>query len=399
MTNLVAYSTASAPPGIYEQANIWFDISQSVTSGSYGLTWGQDVCNSNSYTITNLTASNISASGTSSFGYVGIGATSFVYGAANRGLLEIYGSSDALIALRNATANFYIHKLGNNFAMVNGGAGYMTFNTNGSDRLFIDSNGYIGIGTTSFVYGAANRGLLEVYGSTDALISLRNATTNSYIQKSGNDFYINNGGAGVISIATNSSERMRIASDGNVGIGTTVTAARLHVNSTTPGDTLFRTDGTNGTLFSVVDDLSDSLMSVNNSAGLPVFEVFADDRIVAGQYGQNDFVVRNNKVGIGTNNPSKLLHVAGDMVVATTSKSGTIFFGTDGGTETYIRRDNNYDLIVAQNDASGNGLYLAGAGSVYVSIDSNNNGTTDAFIVQNNSIKHLLQFYFQPKNL
>jgi len=293
--------------------------------------------------------------------------------------LEIYGSSDALIALRNATANFYIHKLGNNFAMVNGGAGYMTFNTNGSDRLFIDSNGYIGIGTTSFVYGAANRGLLEVYGSTDALISLRNATTNSYIQKSGNDFYINNGGAGVISIATNSSERMRIASDGNVGIGTTVTAARLHVNSTTPGDTLFRTDGTNGTLFSVVDDLSDSLMSVNNSAGLPVFEVFADDRIVAGQYGQNDFVVRNNKVGIGTNNPSKLLHVAGDMVVATTSKSGTIFFGTDGGTETYIRRDNNYDLIVAQNDASGNGLYLAGAGSVYVSIDSNNNGTTDAF--------------------
>ena len=107
----------------------------------------------------------------------------------------------------------------------------------------------------------------------------------------------------------------------------------------------------------MVDDLSDSLMSVNNSAGLPVLEVFADDRIVAGQYGQNDFVVVNNKVGIGTNNPlaelhvtsstsipsaifmggnvgigttspSKLLHVAGDMVVATTSKSGTIFFGS-----------------------------------------------------------------------
>jgi hypothetical protein len=51
VTNLVAYSTASAPSGIYEYANIWFDISQSITSGSYGLTWGQDVCNSNSYTF------------------------------------------------------------------------------------------------------------------------------------------------------------------------------------------------------------------------------------------------------------------------------------------------------------------------------------------------------------
>ena len=86
------------------------------------------------------------------------------------------------------------------------------------------------------------------------------------------------------------------------------------------------------------------------------------------------------------------------MVVATTSKSGTIFFGTDGGTETYIRRDNNYDLIVAQNDASGNGLYLAGAGSVYVSIDSNDNGTTDAFIVQNNSIKSGTELFRVQEN-
>ena len=82
-------------------------------------------------------------------GYVGIGTTAFVYGAANRGLLEVYGSSDALIALRNTTANFYIQKSGNNFAMVNEGAGYMAFNTNGSDRLFINSSGDIGIGTTN----------------------------------------------------------------------------------------------------------------------------------------------------------------------------------------------------------------------------------------------------------
>lgn len=51
MTNLVAYSTASAPSGYYKQGNIVFDISQSAASGSFGLTWGQDVCRANSYTF------------------------------------------------------------------------------------------------------------------------------------------------------------------------------------------------------------------------------------------------------------------------------------------------------------------------------------------------------------
>jgi hypothetical protein len=64
VTNLVAYSTASAPPGIYEQANIWFDISQSVSSGSYGLIWGQDVYKINSYTFITDTYTQSLAGGT-----------------------------------------------------------------------------------------------------------------------------------------------------------------------------------------------------------------------------------------------------------------------------------------------------------------------------------------------
>ena len=42
-------------------------------------------------------------------------------------------------------------------------------------------------------------------------------------------------------------------------------------------------------------------MSVNNNAGLPVLEVFSDDKIVGGRFGQNDFVVSSSgNVGIGT---------------------------------------------------------------------------------------------------
>jgi hypothetical protein len=82
----------------------------------------------------------------------------------------------------------------------------------------------------------------------------------------------------------------------------------------------------------VVDDLSDSLMSVNNSAGLPVLEVFADDRIVAGQYGQNDFVVVNNKVGIGTNNPVAKLHVTGSASIPAAVLLGDVGIGTTAPT-------------------------------------------------------------------
>ena len=106
---------------------------------------------------------------------------------------------------------------------------------------------------------------------------------------------------------------------GNLGIGTTLPSGKLHVVSSVSNDTLLRADGTNGTLFSVVDDLSDSLMSVNNSAGLPVLEVFANDRVVMGQYGANDFVLINNKIGLGTSNPANKLTVIGGASIGSTT--------------------------------------------------------------------------------
>ncbi len=112
---------------------------------------------------------------------------------------------------------------------------------------------------------------------------------------------------------------IRINPGSYVGIGTTQPSGKLHIVSTVAGETVLRADGTNGTLFSVTDDLSDSLMSVNNSAGLPIFEVFADDRVVAGQYGSGDFVLVNNKIGIGTSNPVNKFSVIGATSIGSNS--------------------------------------------------------------------------------
>jgi hypothetical protein len=77
-------------------------------------------------------------------------------------------------------------------------------------------------------------------------------------------------------------------------------AARLtFTNSGTLGLTSYSTgtvdrffvEGVNGRLFEVDDVMTGSLMSVNDIAGLPILEVFSDDRVVMGQYNQNTLVV------------------------------------------------------------------------------------------------------------
>jgi hypothetical protein len=78
--------------------------------------------------------------------------------------------------------------------------------------------------------------------------------------------------------------------DGNIKIGATsdsyiTPTAKLYVAGNTAGADVFAVDGINGRLFTVSDDLSDSLFSVNTIAGLPVIEAFADNTVVIGKYG------------------------------------------------------------------------------------------------------------------
>jgi hypothetical protein len=92
-------------------------------------------------------------------------------------------------------------------------------------------------------------------------------------------------------------------------------------------------------------------------------------------------------VGIGTTNPSdKLSIISGSVRIASSSLAGALYLGNDGN-NIYLERDNNYDLSLVQNGDSNRALYLASAGNVYVNIDSNNNDTDKAFIVQNNALK------------
>jgi hypothetical protein len=127
----------------------------------------------------------------------------------------------------------------------------------------------------------------------------------------------------------------------------------LYGSGSTGRTDLFSIDGNNGRLFSVSDDLSDSLFSVNTIAGLPVIEAFANNTVVLGQYGQNVLVVTGSSVGIGTAAPTAKLHISdtnktfdsyGNVNIFTTNTAaadigGSIALGgtnSTGGTTPYV---------------------------------------------------------------
>lgn len=150
-------------------------------------------------------------------------------------------------------------------------------------------------------------------------------------------------------ITSGSDASLNSLSVGNLGV-----TGSLNIYKS--GSTVFEIQGSQGQLFSVADSLSGSLFSVNDISGIPIFEVFSDDTIIAGTFNQNDFVITDSKVGIGTASPSVKLHVAysdnaysGGLLVENTNTGSTAY-----GAITLKTVDNTNGFSLSQANADGN---------------------------------------------
>jgi hypothetical protein len=276
----------------------------------------------------------------------------------------------------------------------------MRLMTGGSERMRIDASGNVGIGTSSpqnnsgrttlTLSHPTNGGVLELYGPAAARQFL--------MYNSGSDtlFETISGSSGDLVFRPNGSERMRIDSSGNVGIGTTSPSTGLHIKD--DDATLLLQDTTTG--FST--QAAGITLTCSDGSGNPRTDVQRKVKLngdaLTFTRGASDTehlrIDSSGNVGIGTTSPSKTLTVSGTgLRVQSTASADFYSTGQDAlvvnnGTANLklwnngaerMRIDFSGNVGIGESDPSGywvqaDNLVVGGAGNEGITIKSSSAG-------------------------
>jgi hypothetical protein len=262
----------------------------------------------------------------------------------------------------------------------------MYFGVNGAEAMRINSSGNVGIGTSS-PQASGGYGVLQLNGSTGGVVKFSDDDT-LVSQIYGNDTAVNvqAEGARSVVIRTNSAERMRIDSSGNVGIGTTPAAWG------TPGGTKALQVSTRGAISEAFDGvaLSNNYYFNGSAGGETYIESDEAARILLG--GNGDISFANAPAGTaGTQiifNERMRIDSSGNILINKTSFSnagGGVILRTDstfGGQIRLTRVDNTG----TQQHAIFYTFSGSGIGSITTSTTSTAYNTTSDYRLKENVV-------------
>ena len=260
--------------------------------------------------------------------------------------------------------------------MTYGGGSVTNYNT----RIGLDGSatfaGNVGIGTDTptngklVIGGTPSEGIpainVEPYSANFANTSDITLSANSVIS-AGSSINFNavngaitfNGGGGIRTGLSGTSEKMRIDSSGNVGIGTDAPSGKLDVQNGANRAIKFEVDGTSGD-----NHIKSYQGSGENVRNLRITgqEIAIDTNSSGESQGVNRIkVLTDGKVGIGTDAPSS------DLQVGTYGSSGVRFYKTG---YTQVRDDNGSGGFECYKDGSGSAnrtVRITTAGNGYFS--------------------------------
>jgi hypothetical protein len=329
-------------------------------------------------------------------GNVGIGTTSpgaklHVAGSGQGIFIEDTGANRAVLGLYAFNNELRIQGT----AYVNA-AQPLTVWTANAERMRIDANGNVGIGTTSpsarldVRTNTANDGILLASSTSNLQIRALNGqgANNGIVQANDSGIIYTGGtvntGAFVIAPWNNATCGLRMDANGNVGIGTASPTTRLDVaavstiaSGTWAGGTDFvRLLAASGSAFSeqaiAFQEAGTNVgakIGVKNQGNGAYDIVFAnrDNSSLTSAFAERARIAATGNVGIGTTSPNQRLHVSGGQFWNTTSdfvlgSTGTII-GTGHGAAT----GNTYGFIAATNvggTAWSNLVLQSGGGNV-----------------------------------
>ena len=242
--------------------------------------------------------------------------------------LDIENSNNVLIDLNTTTANANTTIRFQESDLVKATIGYdgtndgLIITTGGftaGNGIFINDSQNVGIGTSSPSFK------LDILGSSPFIRINNTAETEGGIifqdsadtGQSAAIKYDANGNSLIFYNFSFNTERMRIDSSGNVGIGTSSPTARLEISSPNQGDVYLEggTDNSRQLRFSTFANISDHAGHLINASSTNGAIAFATGGSEAMR------INSNQDVGIGTSSPSRKLHVSeavnGDIALFT----------------------------------------------------------------------------------
>ena len=285
----------------------------------------------------------------------------------------------------------------------------------GTERMRIDNNGNIGIGTISpdynidlqatfptlalrveteavnnrgelfFAIGTGSNANTEVIGSIRGIIT--QATPSAL--KGAMEFRVNTG--------DNTNPFMYAKDDGNVGIGTITPTSKLVVTENNESTTLtdftqnitkaglqISTKYTVGAYTPGIFWQTSNENSTKPKAGIWLFENGSGTKMYFGTSNTYGTGITNNglvldqsgNVGVGTTVPDRLFDVHGDMEVG---NGGKLYIKTAGGTQNIILNNGNGSVGAGSDilfNASG---MISAEDQIYFTIDSDNGSTTSFY--------------------
>lgn len=279
----------------------------------------------------------------------------------------------------NTTKDFFFNTDSNGFSINDRSSGTSL------TRMYVDANGNIGIGTTSptsrlHIYGtteATQR--IEIDGtSNDTGIRLKyNGVLTGFVKtwQSG-ELNIGTASSAFLNFYTNNSERMRITSGGNVGIGTTSPANKLDIRE----DIYYPLSW---------GSTSNAYGWLSWTTGYAAIGTTTGNGLLLYTNGSERMRIDSSgKVGLGTISPSSQLHIASGSPTITVQDNNSaeptsitkVDFGYNAGTLGFVGYDGlNYGALEVWNNYASGNVLIGTANTERVRITSAGNigiGTT-----------------------